>query len=124
MKSLHDRHGGADVINAPTESRMVRVRQRSHQRLAATASGGCARARSVPDTPRNNGHSQLLTVHPDVGRPWQREAAGEPETTLKADGHAPIVGAKDGSHSLQTSPDSPRPASGTCSGERLSTRIL
>jgi hypothetical protein len=38
-------------------------------------------------------------------------------------GHAPVAGAKEGSHSLQTPSDCLRPASHICGGEQLSARL-
>ena len=63
-------------------------RPRPGARRPNATSRSSARARSVPDTRRSDGHSRLLTVHPDAGQPGQREVAGEPETTLKAAGRA------------------------------------
>jgi hypothetical protein len=66
-----------------------------------------------------------VTVQRSPGGGTTVPAASEAvrETTLNATGHAPGAGAKEGSHSLQTSPDNLRLTSGICRGERLFARL-
>jgi hypothetical protein len=82
-------------------------------------------AMSVPEPAETTVTSSQSSTDPANGLgPGHAQVDPLRETTLKAAGHAHGVGAKEGSHSLQTSPDSLRPASGICSGERPSARPL